>query len=190
MLQRAKSIKRSMNLAIAVTLLSSNLLAVAPTLIPRSPTPLYRSDIFFEGGSGSPASLEGLRMAPHGEFERWVIDFADETGGRKTAVAPKFQVRFLPAEKIHTDTGEHILSRPAKLIVTIHKVKRNTLTKEILQRLLKKSAHIKDITVYPPIEDGDTAMEFVFSSESPVNIHQPLEKEGRLVIDIAKYSKQ
>lgn len=163
--------------------------AAAPILIPRNPTPVYRSDVFFEGGTGAPATLDGLRMAMHGKYERWVVDFANENGGEKMGVAPKFQVRFLPAEKIETDTGEKVLSRPAKLIISIHKVKRNLLTKERLIQLVKRSAHIRNITIYPPIEDGDTAMEFTFSTDSPVNIHQPLEKEGRLVIDIAQPSK-
>ena len=164
--------------------------AATPVLIPRSPTPLYRSDVFFEGGSGAAAKIDGLRMALHGGYERWVIDFADENGGKKLGVAPTFQVRFLPAQKIETDTGERVLSRPAKLIVSIHKVKQNSLTKERLLQLVRRSAHIQNITIYPPIEDGDTAMEFTFSSDSPVNIHQPLEKEGRLVIDIAQASKK
>jgi hypothetical protein len=162
--------------------------SAAPTLIPRSPTPVYRSDVFFEGGSGAAANLEGLRMAPHGQFERWVIDFADEKGMNKTAIAPKFQVRFIPAEKIESETGEMILGRPAKLIINIERVKQNRLNKSGILALIKKSSHVDKITVYPPVENGNTAMEFTFSSEAPVNIHQPLEKEGRLVIDIAKVS--
>jgi hypothetical protein len=164
--------------------------SATPSLIPRTPTPIYRSDVFFEGGADFPATLHDLRMADHGRFERWVIDFSNASGLEKKKQAPKFQVRFLPSQKIETDTGEIVLSQPAKLIVTFHKVNRNDLQKQRLSRLVEKSAHIQKIVIYPPIENGDTAMEFTFSADSPVNIHQPLENEGRLVIDIAALSKK
>lgn len=166
-----------------------NTQAATPTLVPRTPTPLYRSDVFYEGGTDVPGSLRDLRMATHEKFERWVLDFADDRGAKKGIRAPRFLVRLIPAEKIETDTGDTILSRPAKLILSFQRVGKNQLKPEKLASLIKRSQHIQKITVYPPIENGDTAMEFTFQSDAPVSVHQPMENEGRLVIDISQSKK-
>ncbi len=43
---------------------------------------------------------------------------------------------------------------------------------------------MKEIVLYPPVERGDMAMELVLRDDVRFDPFQPLEREGRLVLDL------
>jgi hypothetical protein len=152
--------------------------------IPRSPLKQFRTDGLFEGGSEVRANLEDLRLASHEGFERWVIDFSDEKKRTLDKVAPHFQIRYVPGEAINGGDGKIVMERPAKFIFTFRSIQHCFITREKLTRLVKKSQWVQEIVMYPPIEKGDTAMEFVLKENVAFSPHQPIEREGRVVIDL------
>lgn len=179
----------------ALILLQGNLLALAYTFsafagieassIPRKPLAAFRAEGLFEGGSEAKANLEALRFFEHKSqgYERWVVDFSDlkKTVG---AVAPRFQIQYLKSERGIGPEGTEVLRKPAKFIFIFRSIARNELSEPKLQALAKKSQHVEKILLYPPIEGGDMAMEFILKEDVEFQPHQPLEKEGRLVLDI------
>ena len=164
--------------------------APVPHSIPRTPQQSFKSEGLFEGGENKKANLEGLRLAGHPKegFERWVIDFSDEKK-EIGKIAPKFQLRYVKAEKIPLPTGGEIIRRPARFIFVFRQVQKNSIQQKQVKKLLKHSHYVKDIVLYPPIEDGDTAIEFVLKDNVLFEPFQPLQKEGRLVLDL-KASKE
>lgn len=158
--------------------------AAAPALVTRVPSKNYRTEGLFEGGRAVPANIESIRVSGHPEFERWVVDFSDALGRTLGKVAPQFQVRYVRGEKLIGPLGENVFARPAKFILTFRQVKQNYLDVAQLKRLVKKSRYVQDITIYPPIEDGDTAIELTLKDNVAFEAHQPVQKEGRLVLDL------
>ncbi len=160
------------------------LIAAKPSPIPRTASSNFRTEGLFEGGSGKSANLEALRLSDHGEYERWVVDFSGGAKREQGKVAPRFQVRYLPGDRIIGESGEAILSRQPKFILTFRAVRKNFLSRAALQELVKRSRHVKDIVVYPPVEDGDMAIEMILHDNVAFEPHQPVQKEGRLVLDL------
>jgi len=154
-----------------------------PIAIPRSSLKAYRSEGLFEGGKGQRANLESLRFAKHPGFERWVVDFSDSKG-HVAASAPQFQLQFIKSEKTLGLDGESTTRKPAKFIFLFRSIEKNFLDTRKLKALTGKSKHVKEIIVYPPIEQGDMAMEFVLKDDVLFEAHQPVEREGRLVLDL------
>ena len=157
--------------------------ALQPNAIPRESTKRFRSSGLYEGGSESRANIESLRVALHPGFERWVIDFSDEVK-RLGAVAPRFQLRYVKAEKIPLPDGTEFVRKPARFVFVFRSILKNSLTTARLRGLAKKSRYVKEIILYPPIEKGDTAMEFILNDNVLFEPHQPVEREGRLVLDL------
>ncbi len=182
-----------MNPFILLSLLfvSLNLLAsLGPSLslsIPRQASHHYLTDGIFEGGKSVRANLEALRFSKHKKegFERWVFDFSDATTRTVGGVAPQFQVRYLKAEKIKNAEGVPQILQPAKIIITLKGIYKNNLNKPTLQKMARKSYLVSEVISYPPIEEGDTAIEMILKDTSAFYAHQPKQNEGRLVIDIA-----
>ena len=161
-----------------------------PTPIPRTANHEFRTEGLFEGGSKSPANIESLKVTEIADAERWELDFSDNLKREIGKVAPRFQVRYLPGDKIIGPSGELIMSKPAKFILTLSSIRKNFLTRAALQDMVKKSKHVKDIVIYPPIEDGDTAIEFILHDNVSFEPHQPAQKEGRLVLDLKDYKAE
>jgi len=80
--------------------------------------------------------------------------------------------------------GVPVLSKPAKFIFVFRSIQNNYLTHDKLAQLVKKSNWVQEIVVYPPIEKGDTAVEFVLKENVAFSPYQPVEREGRLVLDL------
>ena len=78
--------------------------------------------------------------------------------------------------------------KPAKFLFLFRSIEKNRLNPKKLQKLAKKSRFVKKIILYPPIEEGDMAMEFILKEDVLFEPHQPLEKEGRLVLDVKETS--
>ena len=163
--------------------------AVVPSLsIPREDSRRFLTDGVFDGGKAVRANISGLRFSKHlkAGFERWVFDFSDVATQTVGSIAPQFQVRYLKASKIEQSNGKHLTLEPARIVITFKGVSRNLLTRSQLDKLAHKSQLVKEVISYPPIEDGDFAIEMVLKDSFPFYTHQPIHNEGRLVIDIAQ----
>jgi len=156
-----------------------------PHSMPRAPARSYSTDALFEGGKEVAANLEGVRLAGHPGYERWVIDFSDHAKS-VGAIAPRFQVRYEKAETLPLPEGGELLRKPARFVFIFRQIQKNLLKEDTVQNLVKKSRFVKEILLYPPIEKGDMAMEFVLKDNVRFTPHQPTEREGRLVLDLKK----
>lgn len=157
-----------------------------PSPIPRTATHKFRSEGLFEGGSNSSANIESLRFSEQEGYERWIVDFSDNAKRELRKIAPHFQVRYLPGDKILTSTGETVFAKPAKFILTFRAIRKNFLDRTALRETVKQSKIVKDIVVYPPIEQGDLAIELILHDDVVFEPHQPIQKEGRLVLDLKR----
>ncbi len=147
--------------------------------IPRVSTRHFVREGLYEGGDAVRANLEGLRFAQHpGGIERWVVDFSDAAGREIGKAAPRFRLRYEPAEP-----GKR---REPRFVLNLRTVQNVKLTPEMLKQLPKKSKFVKEVVLYPPVEDGDISLELVLHSSVRFETHQPLEKAGRLVLDLMR----
>ncbi|MBM4317207.1 MAG: hypothetical protein FJ116_06975 [Deltaproteobacteria bacterium] len=177
-----------MKLLFLLALVGGNLMAsVAPSMtIPRDASRRYLTDGVFEGGKPIKANLEALRFFNHKQkgFERWVFDFSDATTQTVGSVAPKFQVRYQKASKVENQ-GQLLTLEPARIIISIKGVIKNQISRSQLEKLPQRSTLVKEVIVYPPIDEGDIAIEMLLKDSYPFYTHQPLNNEGRLVIDLS-----
>ena len=150
--------------------------ALPPRPVPRTSSHLFVESGTFEGGSPLSANLEGIRFSrnPKDSSERWVIDFSDARTRTYQQIAPEFQVRLVPETKW----------TPARILIYLSSIKANYLEPRTLKTLLRKSHLIQNIRIYPPIEDGDRAIELILKETVLWEPNQPLQKEGRLVLDL------
>lgn len=160
--------------------------ATEPLPIPRIKANKFLSEGIFTGGSFKSANLERIRFSPHKKegYERWVFDFSDAASRKNESLAPRFLLRYIKASKIEPGDGTPTTVIPAKFILSLQSVRQNYLEQTKIKRLLRKSAFVKDIIVYPPIEEGDLALEIVLKDSVAFEAHQPKLQEGRLVLDI------
>lgn len=160
--------------------------AAVPSHIPRASTRAFLSEGLFEGGKDIRASLDSIRVAQHEErgFERWVVDFSDALGKQKGLVAPKFQLQYLKAQSFTTESGDEVVQRPAKFLLLLRNISKNSLDQAEVRKAAKKSGLVQDVILYPPIEQGDMAIEFVLKKNVLFEAHQPIERQGRLVLDL------
>lgn len=143
--------------------------------IPRVSTNHFVREGLYEGGEPVKATVEALRFAPHaGGIERWVVDFADANGKEIGRVAPRFRLRYEPA-----DSG-----KKARFVFNFRSIQAVHMTREQLAGLTRKSRFVKEVVLYPPVEEGDVSLELVLRSGVRFETHQPLEKAGRLVLDL------
>lgn len=163
--------------------------AVTPSTIPRQTPKNFVDDAIFEGGRDVAANLVDIRFGEHRKqgFERWVIDFSD-LADKLGAVAPKFQLRYEKAETLPLPEGGDLQRRPARFLFVLRQIQKNRLTEEKMKNVVKKSRFVKEILLYPPIEKGDMAIEFILKENVRFAPHQPSEREGRLVLDIRRPS--
>jgi len=170
-----------------LTLLVSTLVAAVPARpVPRTSSKLYVDSGTFEGGSPLAANIEAIRFSrnPKENTERWVFDFSDARTRTLQQIAPDFQIRVIPADKVNLGGGKEFEVSPLRVIISLNSIKENRIDPKVLTRLLKKSHLVKNIRFYPPIEEGDRAVEILFKKSVLIEPHQPLQKEGRLVLDL------
>lgn len=167
-------------------LASTAFAAIAPRPVPRTASKIFVESGVFEGGTPIAAHIQGLRFSRNAKtgVERWVLDFSDAKTKNYQLMAPEFQVKLLPSEKVKVADGKEVLLTPPRIIVYLDSIKTSQLDEYRLQKLIKRSKLVRTIRVYPPIEDGDRAIEFVLKKEALLEPHQPLQKEGRLVLDL------
>lgn len=160
--------------------------AIEPHSIPRQSTHRFQSEGLFEGGTTNKANIETIQIQEHLKgFERWVIHFSDEKK-KSGQAAPQFQIRYIKAEKIPLPDGSELMKKPARFVFVFRQIQKNHVHRSQIKGLLKKSRFVRDIVLYPPIEDGDTAMEFVLNDNVLFETHQPLNREGQIVLDLAR----
>jgi hypothetical protein len=171
---------------------SSSLFAlIPPTLnIPRTPTKHFISEGLFQGGKPIKAKIVGLRFSSHAKnvpsqsYERWVLDFEDIVSGKVGITAPLFQVRYEKSETQSDEHGiSHITTQP-RFVFSFKSIHKNLLNRDKLKKLASRSTLVQDVVVYPMIEDGDLSMEFILKKDVLFEAHQPLQNEGRLVLDL------
>ena len=172
---------------VILTLLVSTLMAAVPARpVPRTSSKLFVDSGTFEGGSPLAANIEAIRFSrnPKDQTERWVIDFSDARSRTLQQIAPDFQVRIAPSDKVVLGEGKEFELNPPRILISLSSIKANYVDPTVLNRMLKKSHLVKNIRFYPPIEDGDRAIEITFKKSILLEPHQPLQKEGRLVLDL------
>jgi hypothetical protein len=159
--------------------------AVRSLPIPRLANHDFRSEGLFEGGTSTPANIEKLTRSEAGHAERWTFDFS-ETGASMASgkAVPKFQLKYLPGNPIFSAQGEATPSKPPRLILTLRGIQKNLLKRSDLLKQVKQSKYVKEIIVYPPIEEGDTALEIQLKDNVQFAPHQPAKKAGQLVLDL------
>ena len=150
---------------------------ISPMPIPRHPSKVFVKEGLFKGGAQESANIENLRFSKHPETksERWVFDFSDRQTRTVGKLAPQFQISYNDGDSLVT---------PPKFIINFRAISQNYLDKNRLALLSKKSNLVKEIILYPPIENGDQALEIVLKAPVKFEPHQPLQKEGRLVLDL------
>ncbi|NBX92802.1 MAG: hypothetical protein EB078_10315 [Proteobacteria bacterium] len=172
---------------IVILFLSQQLFAsLPPRPIPRTSSKIFVKTGVFEGGTAGAANLEGIRFSRNKteETERWVLDFSSAHTRSLQETAPKFQVRYSQADRIEVPEGRDVLLNPPRLIISLQSIKGNYLTRAQFKPFLERSQLVRDIKIYPPIEDGDMAVEFILKHSIQFEPHQPIQKEGRLVLDL------
>lgn len=143
--------------------------------IPRVTTNHFVREGLYEGGEPVKATVEALRFAPHsGGIERWVVDFADANGKEIGKVAPRFRLRYEP----------EAAGKKPRFVFNFRSIQAVHMTREQLASLTRKSRFVKEVVLYPPVEEGDVSLELVLRSGVRFETHQPLEKAGRLVLDL------
>lgn len=163
-------------------LLMLGLFAVVPALaalqgIPRVSTRHFVREGLYEGGDAVKANLEGVRVGGHpGGIERWVVDFSDAASRTVGKAAPRFQLRFDPAEP-------GVRSKP-RFVLSFRSIQGVYVNADTLRTLARKSRYVDEVVLYPPVEDGDRVLELRLKQPVRFETHQPLEKTGRLVLDL------
>lgn len=142
--------------------------------IPRSPKTYLQNEASFNGGTPIPANIENVRSSWHADlgFERWVFDFSDVVSKQIGKAAPEFQIRY--SQK----------STTPKIVLEFKSIRSNRLKMAEIKKLLEKSHFVKDVILYPPIEDGEVAIELILKKQLQFSPHQPSQNEGRLVLDL------
>ena len=161
-----------------LSLLASSLAhaLIMPSPIARRSVSQFITEGIFQGGTADHADLQAVRFGAHKQegFERWVIDFsADKQMGK---AAPPFQVRYL--KKDRSDVHE------AKFVFLFRSIQRSFLNEIKLKKLAQKSHWVKEIIVYPQIEGGDMAMEWILAKNVRFEAFEPIDNPGRIVVDI------
>jgi len=171
---------------LALLVSTSVFASIPPRPIPRTSSKIFVKTGVFEGGTSHPANIESLRFSrnPKDQSERWVLDFSDGQTRNLQEMAPRFQVRYSNADRVDLPEGDTLLLAPPRIIISLSSIKGNYLNRGQIRNFLEKSKLVKEITVYPPIEGGDTAVEFVLKKPVLFEPHQPVQKEGRLVLDL------
>ncbi len=157
-----------------------------PTLfaIPRIASNEYREEGIYRGGSEESAGIKSLKReeTPSQGGERWTLEFSSPTKRRKGA--PYFQVKLVKAESFQRSDGTVVITEPPKILLQLRGVTGSGLPQRDITRALKRSRFVKEIIPYPPIEDGDTAIELVLSRETLVSPYNPRYAENQLVLEL------
>jgi hypothetical protein len=142
--------------------------AVTLAPLPRATVGNFVSEGLFTGGRPIKAELRDLRVGYHSaESERWVFDFG--------SLLPHCQVHYEPAVR---DGAK------ARFIIRFQKIYRNTLSESKVRLLAAKSHHVQSVNLYPPVENGDIALELILKHEVQFAPYQPIDLPGRLVLDL------
>ncbi len=149
--------------------------------VPRSATGDYRTEGLFQAGTPGPKNIDALYNRDFGSAERWVIDFSEPGKPKSFSNIPELQVQYEGEEKVLSDSGELIVAREPKVILKFRSIRKNALDRDRFASLIRKSKHVKAITLYPAIEGGDTALEFLLKGNVPF---RPSLEAGRLLLDL------
>lgn len=157
------------------------------TAVPRTAEKLQIEPVIYEGGKGVRSNIEALRYFFHQKdgFERWVFDFSAPGRAHKQEVAPLFQVEYRRANRTISATGEDVQKETPKFVFRFRAIESVFVTPAELARLAKTSPFVEEIVLFPAIEEGDLAVEFVLKHNVSYRLHQPTEKPGRLVLDLS-----
>ncbi len=152
--------------------------------IPRIATNVYREEGIYRGGTEEAAGIRSLKReeTPSQGGERWTFEFSSPHKYKKAA--PYFQVKLIKAESFQRSDGTVVITEPPKIVLMLRGITGLGLPQRDIDRALKKSRFVREIIPYPPIEDGDTAIELVLSRETLISPHHPRYAENRLVLEL------
>jgi hypothetical protein len=149
--------------------------------VPRRPTGEYRTQGFFQAGTPGPKNIDSVSTRDFGAAERWTIDFSEPGKQRSLSSVPELQVQYIEEEQVLSDSGEMVVAKEPKFILKLRSIRKNALNRDRLAELARKSRHVKKVILYPEIEGGDTALEFILKANTPF---RPFLEPGRLVLDL------
>jgi hypothetical protein len=131
------------------------------SLLESAPRPhsFLSSGIFSAPGTRG-LNLESIRMDPKRASEKITFLFSTSSSRKPTARIPPFHCRFMPATspELGTDTG----LKPARFILLLQGLSTRFLSPGRLTKVAEKSRLIEKLVLYPPLEDGDSAVEITF----------------------------
>lgn len=150
------------------------------SLAPHKTAP-FLTQGFIKGGTETEAILKDLRYGKHPNkgYERWVFDFEFEGEKKQRMGSPNYCVKYQKPQ------GKNL---PAKLVVLFQGIKKSRLNADTFLDMVSRSPLVASILLYPPIENGDTAIEFLLHRGVSYKTEELKGASGRLVVDLAPSS--
>lgn len=170
----------------------SHLAGSAPhPLVPRTASQIFINSGVFEGGGLDLVNLERIRFwkDPKTGIERWVIDFSSLAERKLQEQAPYFKISVIPPNKLFLPHQKEEELSPARIVVQLSGVKNNFIRSKRIKQFLRKSDLVRSLRIYPPLDNGHRLIEWVLSDSVVVEPHQPISKEGRIVLDLKPQRK-
>lgn len=169
-----------------VWLAASSVTVAAVLPVPRSEKNQFVDQGEFSGGELTPAILANIRVGKHKaeNFERWVVDFADPETKALGKLAPRFLLQYLEQRSRTGQDGKVTMLAPARILVHLRGIRDNHISPQRIESIVRQSAVVEDLVLYPQIEGGDMVMEIRLRGPASFALHQPQEQEGRLVLDL------
>lgn len=155
-------------------------------LVPRTASQIFIGSGVFEGGGIDLVNLERVRFwkDPKTGIERWVIDFSSLTDRKLQEKAPYFKISIIPPNKLFLPHRREEELSPARIVVQLSGIQNNFTRRKRINNFLKKSDLVRSFRIYPAMDNGHRLMEWVLSDSVVVEPHQPISKEGRIVLDL------
>lgn len=174
------------NLSVLSLLFSCGALTAPHPLVPRTASKIFISSGVFEGGGLDLVNLERIRFwkDPQSGVERWVIDFSSLAERKLQEKAPYFKISVIPPNKLFLPHQKEEELSPARIVIQLSGVQNNFTRAKRIKTFLKKSNLVRSLRIYPPLENGHRLMEWVLNDSVVVEPHQPISKEGRIVLDL------
>jgi len=177
-----------MRLSLTIFLLHfAYLLFSAPhPLIPRTASQIFVNNGVFEGGGLDLVNLERIRFwkDPQNGHERWVIDFSSLQKRQLNEKAPSFKISISPPDKVFLPRGKEQELAPARILVELSGIENNYIQQKRIRGFLRTSSLVQSVRIYPAVEKGPVLIEWLLNGDVLVEPHQPITKEGRLVLDL------
>ncbi len=129
-------------------------------------------------------TLEGFHLSTSKDKERLTVNFSGSSTAKNGGKIPRFQLRYLPEEKFATAEGTLAFAKPPRFVLTLRSLNGNKTNPAMLQAAITRSRLVKEILVYPPVEEGDTAVEILLHDNVRFSTDRQGLKAGRLTLEL------